>query len=357
MPRDATRTGSAPAAPASFEAHQREILRICFEDLLYVLRTQGRPELSVRALAAARLQRADLREPSSRLTFHSLYAALDWLYHDAGLPLIGMHLGLRRRFSDYGAFGDALQATEHYARLLGLAARYFSSAWGDAALEVRITDRRIVCRYHLHPGIKADPVPLLQSMTAASVAFVRQILPDQDVTACEVRYRFPAPPHARDIEQLLGCTVRFNQRHTELHQPGAWQDRAVDLGTVRTPSAHAQAQHLWRNAGGETGWGGRVQQHLLRADGGFANESDVAEQLGLTPRTLRRRLTAEGQSFRQLLLAARLDLARRQLETRGVTVAEVAERLGYAQPASFYRAYKAHFGRPPRAGGKDPGEP
>lgn len=343
-------THEAPAQPAppSFEAQERETLRTCFEDLLYVLRMQGHRALVPAALAAAGLMVADLRQPSRRLTFDALYAALTWVYRDARLPLIGIHLGLRRRFADYGAFGAALQATEQYARLLSLAARYFAAAWGHATLEVRSIDRLTVSRYHLHPGVVADPVPLLQAMTAASVAFCREVWSAEHLEACEVRYPFPAPAHAAEIRALLGCKVRFGQRHAEFCHPRQWMDLPVDMGVVRRPRLHAEAQHLWRAAGAEAGWSGRVQRLLIGHDGCFASEADIAERLGVTPRTLRRRLTDEGQSFRRLVIEARLDLARRHLEQGDIRVADIAERLGYAQPASFYRAYKARFGHPPR---------
>ncbi len=66
----------------------------------------------------------------------------------------------------------------------------------------------------------------------------------------------------------------------------------------------------------------------------------VARDLGLSQRTLQRRIAAEGQTFRALLTEARQELGRQLLSDLTIDVEEVAYLLGYQDANSFYRAFR-----------------
>ncbi|MGX1321261.1 AraC-like DNA-binding protein [Bradyrhizobium sp. USDA 377] len=68
--------------------------------------------------------------------------------------------------------------------------------------------------------------------------------------------------------------------------------------------------------------------------------SDVARDLGLSERTLQRRITEEGASFRELLVEARQELGRQLLSDPTADIDEVACLLGYQDASSFYRAFR-----------------
>ena len=73
----------------------------------------------------------------------------------------------------------------------------------------------------------------------------------------------------------------------------------------------------------------------------------VARELGLSDRTLQRRIVDDGSTFRQLLLEARQELAREYLNRLEIDVAEVAYLLGYEDSNSFYRAFRTWEGTTP----------
>jgi AraC-like DNA-binding protein len=75
---------------------------------------------------------------------------------------------------------------------------------------------------------------------------------------------------------------------------------------------------------------------------------DLARRLGLGPRTLQRRLAAQGETFDSLLARS---LRRRAVEllSRGHSVTAVGVELGYSDTAHFTRAYRSWTGRPPSA--------
>lgn len=73
----------------------------------------------------------------------------------------------------------------------------------------------------------------------------------------------------------------------------------------------------------------------------------VAKELGVSGRTLQRRITEEGATFRQLLNEARQELVRQYLRDPAIEINEAAFLLGYEDPNSFYRAFRSWEGTTP----------
>jgi AraC-like DNA-binding protein len=91
----------------------------------------------------------------------------------------------------------------------------------------------------------------------------------------------------------------------------------------------------------------RVAAHLASSLPGSTDVGEVAAALHMSGRTLQRRLEQEGTRFGEVLDRARLDLARRLLADPSRTLTDVAYRLGFADLATFSRAFRRWTGQPP----------
>ena len=81
---------------------------------------------------------------------------------------------------------------------------------------------------------------------------------------------------------------------------------------------------------------------------GQASIENVADKLGISPRTFRRRLTAEATSFTTILKGLRLELAKRYLAEQNISISRIAWLLGYAEVSTFSHAFRRWTGQPPR---------
>lgn len=94
----------------------------------------------------------------------------------------------------------------------------------------------------------------------------------------------------------------------------------------------------------------KVEQHITSLLGsGPVRIEHVARDLGCSRQTLYRRLKAEGLTFEQVLDGLRRRSALRLVRGRGLTVKEIAYRLGFSDPASFSRAFKRWTGLSPQS--------
>lgn len=203
-----------------------------------------------------------------------------------------------------------------------------------------------------------------------------------------LRFRWPTTPavpavlarleHAFFIG-LARTATRVAVRPTRLVAPAgspdpdawlAWAGRAVELGPpsqceIRFSAMDAarpfltENESMWRffepelrrrlaelEAGASTAE--RVRASLLELlPAGDASMGVVARKLGMSSRTLQRRLKGEGTTFQALLDETREKLARHYLQRSHMPAAEISFLLGYADPNSFYRAFHAWTGSTP----------
>ncbi|MDV7143840.1 helix-turn-helix domain-containing protein [Tropicimonas sp. TH_r6] len=155
--------------------------------------------------------------------------------------------------------------------------------------------------------------------------------------------------HCRHLSELAGCAVKGNCAGYALQlPPGAMEfpiptaDPAL-LGHLRQ---HGETQMRTRPAS-EKSLSERVTDLLKeRLPGRVPNGDMVAAEIGMTRRTMTRRLTAEGTSFKALLEGTQCDLAKRLLRN-GESIAQIAFALDFADQAAFSVAFKRWTGETP----------
>jgi len=96
--------------------------------------------------------------------------------------------------------------------------------------------------------------------------------------------------------------------------------------------------------------GQRVRSVLLEAlPGGGVGMDDVAQRIGMSRRSLQRHLEAEGLTYIDLLQSTRHALAQHYLMKTDLPAAEISFLLGFEEPNSFFRAFRAWAGRSPES--------
>jgi len=143
-------------------------------------------------------------------------------------------------------------------------------------------------------------------------------------------------------EEFFGCAIRFGADRDRLVLRSADLDLAFlghnpELLSMLTPALAAELADIEAQAD--------VSEHIKlvlkrRMASGRPDVASVARELGLSERTLQRRITEKGTTFRALLDAARQELGRSLLSDTSIDIEEVAFLLGYEDPNSFYRSFK-----------------
>ena len=157
------------------------------------------------------------------------------------------------------------------------------------------------------------------------------------------------PAHSEIYESYYGCRVRFKARQNAILFRTADLDRPfvtynAELLAMLSPQLDRE---LAERKAGQT-ITAQVKWVLLRLLGAHPPEiGEVANDLGLSIRTLQRRITEEGTTFRQLVSDARRELAKLYLTEPSLELNETACLLGYQDPNSFFRAFRQWEGTTP----------
>src|SRR5262249_17128944 len=114
-------------------------------------------------------------------------------------------------------------------------------------------------------------------------------------------------------------------------------------------ACEAQCRELLARRRTRVGLSGEIRDRLLSGLGQGSDMDEMARELEMTTRTLRRRLETEGTSFSELVDEVRLMLAEDLLGSENMSVAEVADQLGYSEVSNFIRAFKRLTGSTPSA--------
>ncbi len=149
--------------------------------------------------------------------------------------------------------------------------------------------------------------------------------------------------------QFFRAPVSFEQAHGGLHIARTTLD--AGLQDVNHTLRRIAVDYLAQQFGAPfEHLSGRVRQALRRTLGTpQGNKTDIADLLGLHPRTLQRHLVDEGTSFDAIREEVRQEVALRYLRETRVPVGQLAGLLGFTEQSALARACRRWFGAPPTA--------
>lgn len=314
----------------------------------YVARAGGRAR-SLRADVG--LTQAQSRDPRRAVDMRVIARLLDGAAHVLDDDDVGLHIAERAELGAMGAFsyavlnaptlGTALRNIERYSLALVEGVGPALELEGDTA-------------HLVFPFGEGDPRVFRQPAEAAVLLFLRLMrqLGGSEWRPFEVAFRHRAPASTREHQRLLPTRklsfgqpldgIRFARSDLEL--------RAADADRFLLPIVERQLEEVV----GDTDEPDPLLRELemLVAScvcDGHPTLQALAPQLGLSVRTLQRRLGAAGVSYRDLVARVRVQIARYYLEETETSLVEIAFLLGYSELSAFDRAFRRWTGRSPSA--------
>ncbi len=309
-------------------------------------------------LAGTAIEPADLNNPDAMVSaLDEIEAVRRLLARLAGLPDkgagIGVDVGSRFTLTHFGLFGFAVMSCGTLRQLFSIAMRYFALTMMQ--INLTLFETADACLIELDAGHLPEDVQgfFIERDIAGIIATTTSFaLPLAEKYAEQVSAELAIDEELlRPLLQLVPVhDVRFGRAHNRLHFPRAMFDEPLPQADRHTlEMCMAQCDVLMQSSERRRGITALVRSKLFRDSGVFPTLPDVADELDIHPRTLRRRLAEEGTSFRSLLNEARSTVAVDLLRNVGLTVEEVSTRLGYTEVSTFSHAFKRWHGVAPSA--------
>lgn len=306
-----------------------------------------------RVSSAAVLAEAGLAPdlPDAARLPHDMVSAI-WLaaLRLTGDAQLGLHVGEQVRPGSFDALGQLLMTCATLGEAAEQADRFAALVGGGGRFAARKEDEGIRLLY-----LPFDPDwpcrrQRVEAVLAATLTFTRW-LSGAEIVPRAVRFRHAAPDRLTEHRRIFGRMPDFNAADDSLllgpdtlglpvrqANPGL---KAVLSGYVQTELARLNDDDPLR---------GRLADSLRAAlaAGDALGMETAAVALGLTPRTLQRRLAERGTSFQSEVNTLRCVLAKDLLRgDPSLGIAAIAARLGFADTANFHRAFRSWTGMTP----------
>jgi AraC-like DNA-binding protein len=300
-----------------------------------------------RFAADTELQLPELADANFRIPIERARIMVDIALKCTTISGLGLHVGESSPVGALHTVVGHLLATARDTRTALLLLTRYSSLFLDGARFYLIEQTEVARFAYVHP-IAESPYERF----AAECSLVFALRRGLQLTGAEQRpeaahFCHAAPDYADEYERVFGCPVLFSQPSNEL----VFDRRLLDLTQAyRDDALHhllvSRADQLLADALVDEQLVARVSE-LLKLQLHGPDPEEVAQRLGLTLRSLQRRLQENGESLSRLLDQARHDAACTLLSRPDLAIKDIAERTGFSEPSAFHRAFKRWKGVTP----------
>jgi AraC-like DNA-binding protein len=318
--------------------------------LVEVLEDRGRPVEPV--LAAAGLSTEALPDHDASLTLAQYISGVEEAVSANLIPDLGFLVGEQTTPLEHGVLGYALLSSptlrdclQRYVRFQYLQGPLLTISFAESGTtaEMKAIPRR--GRWQMSP---AAYTYIVQEWLVGWNQWC-QLIGRSGSFFEHVRLGYSSNGQRRNYEEHLGCTVSFDNDETT----AIFASRRLDLPLEYADESIAalcnvQCSRLLEVLNLRAGLVAEIHRQLAIRPGRIPGMDDMAKELNVGTRTLRRRLSDEETSYQRVVTEFRIAMARRYLDETTLPANEVAMLVGYSDPANLYRTFQKETGQTPK---------
>jgi len=298
-------------------------------------------------LSAAGLQAPDAEVRSTQ----ELRAIANLLASVPEPEALGLEAGPRYHLTTYGILGYAMVSASTFRESIEVGLRYLDLTYAFAPIRAEADGDDLLLVLGEDPDIAPEVTRFLVQREAAAIHTLQREILGWPAHPRDVRFRHGATPAAlTKYTELFGTDPVFDADRNVIALDANQLDAPLLQADLHTAAMTQQmCSEILDSRQARVGLAGRVRDLIVGSMRNPPSLADTAAVLHMSPRTLRRRLSHEGTTLRQLIEEVRSTLAAELITGGRLTVAEVARRLGYLEVSSFSQAFRRWYGVSPRA--------
>lgn len=283
------------------------------------------------------------------MSFEQWWKLLEELESIYPIKALGLSIGRNIQVQDCGVLGYLFKTSRNVGDALKCFNRFqgLIYAGSEAQLEF-LTDDTVRLIWEPDYGYSSQTSDAL--LIAAMVNIVRELIQPNKLNLRCINFTQDIPLEEFVIyEDFFGCEIKQHQAKLSL---------TFDKADLLCPIPHVdptlnnilgkQAENLLAHLPENDDFLVRLRDHLLRClHEGRTDAVLVAKEMGLSERTLHRRLKNKNRVYRDILKEIRKSMSVNYLSDPKLTLPEVALLLGYSEQSTFSRAFKNWYGISP----------
>ena len=296
-------------------------------------------------LAPAGVAPGQLDDLERRISLAQALSLVDDALARTGDPALGLHVVEKAQTRASDLFTYLAATSKNGREAFEAGTRYVKVVGSDFEFALEVQDGRTICSVRSAVMNGRQGRFFAEVTVGMMVKFGRIVVGELDPST-EAWFAYPAPDYADEYGRVLQLPVRFD---APVHALSSTADRldeplpGANSGLQQLLDRHAR--EIYERLPRTDAFADRVRDVILsELPSGDPSAEHIAGKLGVSTRTLRRRLRDEGTSHREQLDDVRCELARSYLEGGGISVGEVAFLLGFSDTSAFHKAFRRWTG-------------
>ena len=276
---------------------------------------------------------------------------VNWLEElgKSGPQNLAWNTGLNYNFGERGVVGQVILGSKTVGSALTKICEYFPLIQDNSILNLCVNEDVASLSYKiLDPEIWPRHQDAMYSL-GVYTGFLTRSAPDLWANL-DIMFEAPLSAATSLFSDKLRHRCIYNQSTNVISFPASVLEKPLPNPSKTPPSAISYLTKCLVTKNRSMTMGARVRQLILESlETGPVRQEDIAKKIGMTSRTLRRRLTAEGLSFQHLLDECRMQIVTVEFRTKKIiSLTETALKLGYSEHSTFSRAFARWTGLSPQ---------
>jgi AraC-like DNA-binding protein len=268
---------------------------------------------------------------------------------DEFLPTgFSVRVGQEMKIEDYGVLGLSWKTCIKAGEIFERCERYFHLLSNTYVFKVEKEGE--ISRIHLFRDAYRRGVELSNEATFSATVVVLKAMTETDIAPVSVSFKHREPKDMSSYHKSFNCPVLFNQRHNFItYSTADLETRTVTADLSINKFLVERVEEQTRGIEISAGKIAIDVEKLIRdaLPSGIPGLTQLAEQMGLSSRTLTRRLAETGLTFRSLIEKIQQEISRELLKNPSITIGEIAYQTGFSEQSAFNRAFKRWTGQTP----------
>jgi AraC-like DNA-binding protein len=283
--------------------------------------------------------------PENRIDYAALGRLLDASSRRTGCAHFGLLVGACFDTARLGILGELMRnAPSVGAALTGLAKHLHVHDRGAAPVLINLSASQCLLGYSVYHHDLLDTSQIHDTAMVMAYRMLEELCGPKWKPR-RVHFSRARPDAIQAYRGLFKCNLRFDAQMPGVIFDRRWLEQPI---VDADPAAHARIEAILSAAQIEMGLGEQVERILLRLlPDGLISAVSVSRELGISERSLRRRLEDEGSKLQQIISQTRYEIARQLLLSTHLSIAEIAASLQYQDTNAFSRAFKRWAGISP----------
>jgi AraC-like DNA-binding protein len=314
--------------------------------ILAYMKSEGKSDWCEQVLEKILLSEEELLAPfiPAYKALHALNELTDSFYR----PGLGHEIAQTYTISDFAELGTCVSHCANLNEALHISNAYYDLVGSFNDLTHLYTDKTYTQRLVNVSGLNRKVTRFLFELTIGGLIKLGRELSGHTITLKTVRF----DDVLSDDEKLLYSNI-YQAKIEDAKPFNEWiiENKDLDIpinnGHLNPTESEHKLRQILSMLKEESGLVSDIDTILKGSAGDFPDPDMLAQALGVSSRTLRRRLSKLGTSYRELMDKVRCQLALNLIQNKGLSNEDIAAELGYSDAANFCNAFKKWTGYAP----------